>query len=104
MADDVIKHLPIALPNLHRFVFCGVGNYLEAIVHWITTLGKVSCCARKRDVLAFWISTVVFFLDRLALKGQSSNGAEFRTACSGQGKEGIGPVGEITDDQADAAI
>ena len=53
MADDAVKHLSIARPNLHRFVFRGVGNHLEAIVQRITTLGNVSCCAKKRDVLTF---------------------------------------------------
>ena len=43
----------VALPNLHRFVFRGVGTYLEAMVYRITTLRKVSCCARKRDVWTF---------------------------------------------------
>ena len=28
---------PITLPNLHRFHFCGVSTYLEALVHRITT-------------------------------------------------------------------
>ena len=51
MADDVVKHLPIALPNLHRFVFRSVGTY--AIVYSIDILRKVSGCARKRDILTF---------------------------------------------------
>ena len=46
----------VALPNLHRFVYCGVRTYWEAIVHRtaaIATLRKVTSLYQKRDVLTF---------------------------------------------------